>query len=287
MRHVRFMKGLGMVAVIVLSATVAASASAETLPALYECAKAAKVGGKYTGKYTDKDCSTEATLEEIAKGKTNEYEIEEGWGKGKVFKGKELSGSKLDITIPEDFTITCNSFTYEGEFTGEKDMSGLTMEIKGCGFASTKCYHKGATAEEKGAGDIDTTPLKGEFGYIDAARHEVGLKLSPENAAEPYIAEFECGPIDGTTLYERLSGSVIGRAEPVNVLTKTSKVVFVEESNKQVPESFEGGLENDFLGMETYSSTEGGIEPPSWSKPIHSTQTAEAETKGEELMLKA
>jgi hypothetical protein len=184
--------------------------------------------------------------------------------------------------------VTCSSFADEGKFTGEKTVGDLTAKFKGCGITSTKCYDRGATATEKAAGDIDTTVLKGEIGYIDAAKHESGVKLSVENPAkDPYEALFECGPSSGTWLYLRVSGAVIGKAGPVNTFTKVSNVTFLEESNKQVPESFEGGLESDFLASETYTATEGGIEPPVWSKPIHSTQTAEAENKGEELMLKA
>ena len=91
MRHLRII-GLALIATFALSAIVAASASAETLPTIYECGKAPKnAQKKYLGKYTNSTCTKEATKEQIEIGKENKFEIEV-WGtelnkKPKVFKG--------------------------------------------------------------------------------------------------------------------------------------------------------------------------------------------------------
>ena len=281
--------GLCLVAVLAVLGSMVASASAETLPALYECAKVAKTE-KGKGIY-NKGC--------IVLGKhglkENEYEIKEGWGilskktgEYKTFKGKGVKGSKPSLTIPGIGTVTCASFTDEGQFTGEKAVSKLHASFKGCAITSTKCYNKGATETERTAGDISTRKLKGVVGYTDAAIHQVGVKLSLENPTEKYEAVLECGPANGTWTYLRVSGAVIGIGTPVNVFTKEAHVNFQEESDKQIPEQFEGGLpEEAFLQTESAGATEGGIEPPVWGPPIHSAQTAEAINKGEYLMLKA
>src|ERR1700688_198627 len=107
MKRIRIM-GLCLVAVFAITAAAAASASAA--PAWYECAKAVKIGKTYTGKYTDKACTTTSPTE------TGKYELQPGIGKGKGFKGK---GGKaiLHTVIPGkgDIKVECASFKDEGK----------------------------------------------------------------------------------------------------------------------------------------------------------------------------
>ena len=77
--------GLCLVAVFAMTALVSASASAAE-PAFYECHKL--TAKPYTGKYTDKKCTKEATAKEQAEGKKNKYELQEGVGKGKSLQGQ-------------------------------------------------------------------------------------------------------------------------------------------------------------------------------------------------------
>lgn len=110
---------LCMLASCVASTSLAASASAGE-PAWWECARAAKVGRKFTGRYTNRNCSSEATQREIEEGKTNKYEFRE-WDKApgevKAFKGK---GGSVDLEERGVGGITCEANSNTGEVLGRK-----------------------------------------------------------------------------------------------------------------------------------------------------------------------
>ena len=246
------MIGLALVAVFALTALAAANASASGPPALWQCAKAAKVGKLYTGKFNDKKCSSK---NEAGTGK---YELEE-WnlgskelktgkqGKIKKFKGKNKVGANLeDLSLSSK--LGCTSYTDEGEFSGPKSAKNIKVIFKGCTLSNHSCKSPGAAA-----GEVKVNTLEGEDGYISASKHEVGVLLRAETAGNPYgyIAEIEC---DEGEIKLRTSGAVIGRIEaPLGVFTKEATFNFIQHAavNEWTAEwSAEGNNPKDKLGTE-------------------------------------
>src|ERR1700689_3038997 len=159
MTRIRIM-GLCLVAVFAMAAVAAASATAAE-PAFYECAKVAAGTGKYA-----KGCKTETT------GKAAAYEIKEGIGKGKEFKG---TGKKATLHTPAvGGEVTCTGFKDSGYVNTPTTEDKVVSEFTGCTSLGKKCKSTGETK----AGVIKTQSLKGTLGYISAAKHEVGVDLS-------------------------------------------------------------------------------------------------------------
>jgi len=252
--------GLCLVAVFALTAAITASASA-TEPGWYECHKL--TSKPYTGKYTDKKCSKEATAEEKAAGKKNKYELQEGVGKGKVFKGSSKGAATLH-TPAVGGEVTCTSFKDEGKAALPNKVEKVVSTFSGCTSLGKSC----TSGAKKGT--IVTHPLDGELGYINKGAKEVGVDLKAEGAGD--LADFEC---EGLVI--ETSGSVIGRQTgDINVFSKTSSNVFqVNGEGFQEIKKFEGGptdvLESKING----------------SGPFESGQQASATNKGEELEVKA
>ncbi len=166
MRRITTM-GLCLVAMLATGALAAASASAE-LPEYKTCVKAAKVGKKYTGDYSDKACS-----EVNAKGE-GKYELGE-WNAGKkvAFVGKTVGTTTFDSYAPASEaepwaggsivnTVTCTSGAAKGELIGAKE-TNETIEFKGCASDGKKCTSEGAKA-----GTIKTEQIMTKLGYVSA-----------------------------------------------------------------------------------------------------------------------
>jgi hypothetical protein len=259
MRRMKMM-GLCLVALFALTAVAVSSASAAE-PAFYECHKL--TAKPYTGKYTDKACSKEATSGEKAEGKKNKYELQEGVGaKGKGFKGK---GGKATLHTPAvGGEVTCKSFGDSGTVTTPTTEGKVVSEFKTCESLKKKCASPGAKA-----GVIKTNSLVGVLGYISKSAKTVGVALSPESGT--VLAEFNCEGLEIVT-----TGSVIGTIAPVNVFTKSEENVFaINGEGLQSIKKFEGGSNQELL-----SKING-------SGPFPSGQQAEALNKGEELEIKA
>lgn len=256
-------------ALLVLGILLAAFAPAGALaaePALYECAKQTKVEKKYHGRFTEKKCATEATEAQQAEGKKNAYELREGIGKGKGFKGK---GGGTNLEVKGLGGVTCTASSDAGAFTGPKTAGKVSVVFKGCALLGHSCENASK------AGEIKTNTLKGEIGYINKETHEVGVDLSPETGL--YEATFHCGEIE-----MRVSGSVIGVVKsPLNVFTKVATLDFEQAAGRQDVEGFEGEP-NDTLGTEIAK-----LGTESFGEAFGSGEEAEVTNKGEELELKA
>jgi hypothetical protein len=238
--------GLALVAVFALVAISAASASAAE-PAFYECAKEA--GGKYA-----KGCTSE--------GGKGGYTLREGIGKKHAFKGK--GGAATLHTPAVGGEVKCTAFKDSGELTSPTTEGKVVSTFSGCESLGKKCASPGAKA-----GTIVTNPLKGSLGYLNKAKHEVGVDLSPESGK--YLAEFSCEGLE-----VKVEGSVIGQITPVNTFTKSTTTTFeVNAEGYQKYKSFEGG------SPDVLESTIDG------SGPFESGQQASATNKGEDLEIKA
>lgn len=248
MKRMRIL-GLCLVAAFALAVVAASSASAST-PAFYECAKVAAGAGKYT----NKTCSTEGT------GPKAKYELKEGIGKGKAFKG---SGKTATLHTPAvGGEIKCTSFKDTGKLTSPTSEGSVLSTFAGCSTLGKKC----ASAGEK-AGTIKTFDLAGNTGTISGGSG-AGVDLKPESGK--YLAEFGCEGLE-----VKVEGSVIGEEKPVNTFTKDEYSVFqVTSEGFQLYKSFVGGP------TDVLESTISG------SGPYESGQQAEAKNVGEELELK-
>lgn len=209
----------------------------EILPAKKACEKAKKVEGHFTGAYEDKAC-TEANPTHEGK-----FEYSEGVANGHTFNGASGSAG-VYLTVYREEIHCSGGAKDEGLVTGPKAMGKVVLKLIGCvwPFNKAKCTSPGQTA-----GTIETVPLAGALGYINAAEHEVGVDLAPESGET--VATFSC--LGGFTL----TGSVVmGITGPLNTLTSSfglyASVLFESQTN----EKLEGG-ETDILAF----NYEGGI----------------------------
>jgi hypothetical protein len=163
-----------------------ASSASAALPAPV-WAVCAKASPKNTGKFNNKTCT-----EENMAG-TGKFEIVEGVGKAKAFKGKS-GPTRLDVQSPfGDDAVACES----GKGGGKPAVPNLEVEVgvtyKGCELSlfgsktGDKCFTTGAKE-----GEMKITGMKGELGYIEESPVNVGLRLEHEAEAGGVIVEFNC-----------------------------------------------------------------------------------------------
>ncbi len=257
--------GLALAAAIVLGAAASASAN----PHWYECAKAE--GGKY-----EKGCATEA-----GPGGKGGYELKEGLGKDKPFKGKG-GVAILHTVIPGkgDITIECQAFKDSGQLALPDKEFNVVAEFKKCKSLGFPCKNEGGKKET-----IRTEKLAGNLGWIDKSANEAGASLFAESNPGPgLLAQFEC---EGVAKI-RVHGGVIGKVEPVDVVSKTASVTYavgkyLGGEALTNPPAFEeeevGVLLTEMNGAET-----GNEWGPAGGLP--SGQETSAVNKGEKLLIK-
>ncbi|HEX4467240.1 MAG TPA: hypothetical protein VH025_08625 [Solirubrobacteraceae bacterium] len=228
---------VAIISAAVLAATLASTAASSSAaePAFYECAKVAAG----TGKFADKKCSKPGA------GKTAKYELKEGIGKGKPFKGK---GGKATLKTPTaGGEVICGSNTDTGRLVNSTHAGGVVVTFAGCTSIGKKCATSGAKA-----GTIVTKPLQGELGYVQKSTKKVGVALKAETGSVE--AEFSC---EGLAIV--VTGGVIGEISPVNTFTKTANLAFtVTGSGFQSVTKLEGGattvLEAEINGAGPFES---------------------------------
>jgi|SRR5271154_257902 len=196
MKHLRLI-GVALVAVLAMSAVVVASASAAE-PEFGRCKKEA---GKFKDAKCDEETGTEFNWVPLKAGEKVKYDSSSGAG--------TLETHNLE-------KITCTSDTNEGELTGPKSGT-VVVTFLGCESSGFKCKSSG-----QAAGTIVTNTLETELGYINAAKHEVGLSLKPKGEL---FVEFECV---GGIIKVKTRGSVIGRMTPILEMSETSLLVFTK-----------------------------------------------------------
>lgn len=227
------------------SATLAAGAGAAT-PTWYECGKAPKLGGVFTGSYSAKNC--EAASEVQGGGK---YELREGIGKGKLFKGKG-GASTLNVAS------TLGSVAVQCASSAETGTPALPNLEKGVSFTFKKCVALGSkdctTAGAK-SGEVKITGLKGTLSEIEGAP-EVAVQLESEAHPGPegLIATFTCEGLTAT-----IQGSMTAsQTQDVNVVTKQFATIDLAAEPYSGPEQ-SIAAKGDALMVRTAS---GASEPP-------------------------
>jgi hypothetical protein len=220
------MRIMGLSLVVVFATGALAAASASATPTFYECAKAAKVGKFYTGKYSDKLC-TEPNVKSEGK-----YELQPGLGKGKAFKGKGAAAVLHTPAVGGE--VTCKGSKDVG-FNTATGQEKVIVTFTGCISLGKPCNSPSGKK-----GEIKTNPLAGSLGYIAKAGPKVGVSLAGEGGKPS--AEFACGTGAGS-LTIVTTGSVIGEVTGnVNKINKESTNAFtVTGEGFQTVTKLEGG----------------------------------------------
>ena len=189
-----------LVGVFLLGAAASASASASG-PVWVACTKASV---KNTGAFTDKACSSESP------GHEGKYELVEGIGKGKPFKGTAASVEFEQLNEKFDFRINCNLNKIAGRYVAPDKVAGVAISMKHCTVQPEDT--------EKGC-QVHTSALTGRLGWIDESKGEAGLELTSESEPESGIFVNITGCWEfGVTL--KVSGSAIVHLGPTGVLTR-------------------------------------------------------------------
>ncbi len=221
--------GLCLAAMFALSAMGASSAFAGEYGV---CAKAAKSGKTYTGKYEDKNCTKEEATKTGGKYEWVPYPGPAGtkWG--------YTSKSKTATLVGEAGNITCSKSTDAGEVTGVKSDVDTTS-FTGCVLSITKesCQNTANKGEIVTTHNVTTLIDHGEKGESgkEPAEGEVWTQYTGQpgtigfNGAPEVLAEWECSGIPFVT-----DGSLSGpTTEDVNVMSTKSKTVFSASGGEQ------------------------------------------------------
>jgi hypothetical protein len=235
--------GLCLIAMLAACA-VAATTALAAQPEFRVCAKAAKEGKKYLGKYSNKTCS-----EESVKGE-GKYELDP-WtaAKKKTFKSK--GGASNLYSYVKGFgvvgQVTCASSKGAGEITGPRE-SNATLEFSKCTSSGESCASAGAKA-----GTIRTTTMRKRLLLL---HYNTGYVVVAVTSGEPF-AEFSCGAEKVKT-----TGSVVGEVTgDINTVSKTSTESFTvnaddEQAIQEIEEEPEVQhvLVTEVVGVGTFES---------------------------------
>jgi hypothetical protein len=107
--------------------------------------------------------------------------------------------------------IACKASTSSGNTNGPEKLEKVVIIFTGCLRSTENCETVG-----KGAGIIETTPLKGTLVYLNKAPRPplVGIQFEPENGGT--VMTVECKILGLPGLNQVISGAVIGEVKPVN-----------------------------------------------------------------------
>jgi hypothetical protein len=306
-RHVR-MLGMCLVAVFTMAAVAATSASA--LPEFGKCE------AKVAGKYSDGNCQVPSKVVKKVSNGTHEWvkatslpnKSFRGAGEAGLLnviarfcEGGKGNGSERTAACEAKgweegaIAVECTSETAHGEVTGTKEVTNIAVKFKGCKlFGSVPCSNAGVE-------EINVDPLKGKLGYINKAKHEVGLDLNPK-VAKGNFAKFDCsGAVavvvgtdpklkgESAPVYLPAGGGdgIISPIVPVNTMTtKYTQTYTTTALDENIPNKFEGTAPRQVLEAYGYSP-ENPVNSQLWSKAgevITNVNTLEPE--GEEGEIK-
>jgi hypothetical protein len=237
---------LCVLAALAVMSALAAAAGAST-PTWYECAKAPKAGKVYTGSYSSKTC--EAASEVQGGGK---YELREGVGKAKHFKGKGGAVTLQVASTLGSVTVECASSTAGGAPALPNLETGVAFTFKNCeALGSKSCTTAGAKS-----GELIITGLKATLSEIEKAP-EVSVKLESEAhpGTEGVISSFTCEGLTAT-----IKGSMTARqSQDVNVVSKQFATVDLAAEPRSGPEQ---AIAEKGEALMVKTSSEGSEPPP-------------------------
>ena len=267
---------LGVLAAAVSLVALSTASASASAPVWAYCAKAAP---KNTGAYADKACASGSPTHE------GKYELVDGIGKGKPFKGKirvaEGGNAKLWGTAPTgELNVECRERAFSGHYLAPDKVAGVVLSLKKC---------QTNISEETKSCVVQTVPLSGELGWIDQADGQAGLKLTSEADPEEGVMTEVTGCIPMAKL--RYRGSVIGLWSPTETITKEPTLsfgvhVFEEEGHSYLINlpAFEGEEGLHILRDEVNAAETGFEWAPAGGYPAG--LEAELHMKGEALMVR-
>jgi len=235
----RFLKILGLSVVMALAMLTALSASASaTAPRWAVCAKAANSS---SGDYTGKTCLAEDKVETGGK-----YELIDGIGKGKAFKGKGKVAVLKAETPSGTEEIECASSKSAGTPAVPGLESAITLSFK-------KCRTQGGapcTSAGLKAGEIKIAGLKGTLGYVQESPPIISATLESEAHPGPsgLLVSFKCEALEAS-----IKGSLSAvQREDVNLISKAFEWKFEGKLQTEIDNKGEA------LMVDTAPVTEGG-----------------------------
>jgi len=254
MKRIRII-GLSLVAVFAMSALVAASASAESLPRYANCEKVAPIAKKYHGEYANSTCGPPKTEKEKAEAGKDEgkYELTP-WREGETSKVKTTSTkSVLDFANEKGEIVRkveCAKDKGTGEITGEETDSEV-IEYEKCitpekvGAKTIKVLCGNAINATTGKlENIKTEPLESNLDLLPGGK--AGILISPSGNDS---AIFNCGVV-----YFEVRGVAVGEVKPENSCSKTITSTFaVNGKGEEQPEigfSLKAFVYNETTGKE-------------------------------------
>jgi len=207
----RSLRSLGLCSAALLSlALVLACAAAAAPPTWYACAKATGGG---SGHYTDKTCAADEKVEGGGK-----YELVEGLGKGKSFKGKGRLAVLDAKTLTGSLTVECAASKSSGTPSLPGVEGAITISFQHCkGPAGEACGSAGLRG-----GEIRLAGLKGTLSVEQESPLTVGLALESESHPGPegLLAAFSCEGLEAS-----LKGSLAAiQREDVDVVQKAFEI---------------------------------------------------------------
>lgn len=233
MRSIRT-TALALVAVFALAAAAAASASAAE-PTYMTCAKASKVGKAYTGKYSDKLCSTESATstgkyERVALSGPIAFKAKGGEATLTLYNPLE---SKVEIEVP------CAKSSDTGSIINGRE-STLTIKYEGCVIPPGRKLVGNCTGAGQKQGTVVTEELTSTLVWTNEGETEVGALIQPKSGTT--IEKFSCA---GEAESVESNGMFVGKMSPANSASKAPTLTVISSKTTGAPElagSWEGGL---------------------------------------------
>jgi hypothetical protein len=241
----RMFKVAGSILLAACAMGIAASAAAAAPPEWGQC----QLSPNHTGEFVGSRCTSKSPNH----GGAYEWVPEPSLKPGFTDVGEGIS---LETTGKRK--VTCAGATQEGSYTGPKTEKTV-LTLIGCttklGSETVQC--RSNPAKE---GELESTELVGEIGFVTlSGKKAVALDLKAASAASGVIFAYTCGsPTGGKSVAEKVEGSVLGHATPINGMVEEFKFTYTQSApGKQSIQSFEGGTK-DVLSTTLVV----GIEPP-------------------------
>ena len=234
----------GLVAAAIMLAALSATsvAAAAGGPEYLGCSKVKKVNKKYTGHYSNKECS-------VVNG-TNEGAYERGPAKFPIKTSSKFGLTTVYLYDPIEHKlkaeVPCEKGALKGQINNSREQT-LTLSYSGC--VIPKEFKNGEKAQFPGpcnspgqkAGVIVSEPLATKLVWLDEAETEPGILVS---AAESGGTFEEVGCLVGKVKVKE-TGTILARMAPPGALTKLLTATFTANPTTGEPELssyWEGGL---------------------------------------------
>ena len=227
---------MAMTMAVLMALTAGASAAP---PRWSACSKAVS---SWSGRYPAKTCLAEDEVETGGK-----YELKDGIGKGKSFKGKGRTAVLATETLLGTEEIECAS----SKSVGTPAVAGLESSVS---MTFKKCKSQGGAACSSAGGhtgEIKISGLTGTLGYAQELPPIISVKFESEANPGPegLIVAFSCaGGLEG-----KIKGSLSAvQREDVNVISKAFELAFSGKLHTEID------AKGEALMVNTAAPTEGG-----------------------------